>query len=316
MAGRGCVYKCSYCVNALLIPMNKNNGRFVRIRSPESLIEQIMDRRRRQPNAREISFNDEVFGVFDDWTSEFSELYGKLTDRLPFNCELVPKLIKEHNVAKLAGVGMVEMHFGIQSGSDEVRNEILKRPGKNTELLEKARLLDRYGVQPQCDLILSNPFDTVEVMIETMDLLKQMPRPLKLNTYRMQYFPHYPLTLRALEAGHITPEDVTEEAVADRCFNNWIHKPDSLSLERRNYLENCVYLIPWDNPLVWWLVDKVSARHSVPLAIFINLLASWRYHLDFRQNFVLIWVRRFYLLGRMIFKGNFKALRDRIIPST
>ena len=41
MAGRGCVYLCSYCVNSLLIPMNRGNGKFVRIRSPENVLEEI-----------------------------------------------------------------------------------------------------------------------------------------------------------------------------------------------------------------------------------------------------------------------------------
>ena len=41
MAGRGCVYLCSFCVNSLLIPMNRGNGRFVRLRSPEHVLEEI-----------------------------------------------------------------------------------------------------------------------------------------------------------------------------------------------------------------------------------------------------------------------------------
>lgn len=303
MAGRGCVYVCSYCVNSLLIPMNKGNGRFIRLRSPDSVIAQVEHRLARQPNARLVSFNDEVFGVFDDWTQDFAAKYG--AKGLPrFNCELVPKLIKERNIRPLVQAGLYEMHFGIQSGSDEVRNTLLDRPGKNTELLETARMLSGLEVQVQCDLILENPFDTAAVMEETIDLLERMPRPLKLNTYKMQYFPHYPFTQRALAAGHIQPGDLDEERVADRALFGWVYKPVIDCLDRKVVLENCVYLIPWDNPVVWWIANRLRQRPSLLLGVMANLLAAWRYQLDFRANPVLVWLRRTWIVARMIGSGR------------
>ena len=118
------------------------------MRSPDSIIDEIIALRSKQPNARAVSFNDEVFGVFDDWTEEFSRKYKQRVG-LPFVCELIPKLIKEHNIALLSDAGLRELHFGIQSGSDEMRNQILRRPGTNAEMIEKAQLLERYGVKPE-----------------------------------------------------------------------------------------------------------------------------------------------------------------------
>ena len=152
MAGRGCVYLCSFCVNSLLIPMNRGNGRFVRLRSPEHVLEEIDYRRNKCKNVKSICFNDEVFGVFDDWVEDFSKKYKAHCD-LPFECELVPKLIKEHNVKQLADAGMYSLHFGIQSGHDEIRRNIMHRPGTNKELVEKADLLERCGIEPQFDMI-------------------------------------------------------------------------------------------------------------------------------------------------------------------
>jgi radical SAM superfamily enzyme YgiQ (UPF0313 family) len=311
MAGRGCVYMCSYCVNSLLIPMNRGNGRFVRLRSSACVIAQIMDRLARQPKARFASFNDEVFGVFDDWTAEFSEAYRKAGGP-PFNCELVPKLIKEHNVRNLVAAGLYEMHFGIQSGSEDIRTNILKRPGKNGELLDKAKMLSELGVKVQCDLILGNPFDTAEAMEETIRLLAEMPQPLKLNTYLMQYFPHYPLTERALKEGLISASDLTEDKVADRTLYNWIYKPDVTRLDRKTVLENCVYLIPWNNAFVWWLAKRLSRRSNPVLSVIANVMAAWRYQLDFCANPTLIWLRRLWIAGNMVLRGNLGPLIDRL----
>jgi anaerobic magnesium-protoporphyrin IX monomethyl ester cyclase len=311
MAGRGCVYMCSYCVNSLLIPMNRGNGRFVRLRSPANVIAQVMDRAARQPKARFASFNDEVFGVFDDWTREFSEAYRKAGGP-PFNCELVPKLIKEKNVRALVEAGLYEMHFGIQSGSDEIRSDVLKRPGKNVELLEKAQMLAECGVQVQCDLILGNPFDTAEAIEESIRLLTAMPQPLKLNTYKLQFFPHYPLTLRALAAGHITEADLHEDKVAGNTLYNFIYRPVVTRFDRKTVLENCIYLIPWNTPLVWWLAKRLCEHSNPILGAVVNGLAAWRYQLDFCANPALVWLRRLWLVGRMVAMGDLGGLRRRL----
>lgn len=307
MAGRGCVYLCSFCVNALLIPMNRGNGRFVRLRSPEHVIEEINYRLAKCTKANKISFNDEVFGVFDDWVADFAAKY-KQHCRLPFECELVPKLIKEHNIRLLADAGMFSLHFGIQSGHDEIRRDVMNRPGNNKELLEKAAILDKYGVERQFDIILGNPFDTVEAFEQALDLLLALPRPMNLNTYKMQYFPHYPFTMMALEAGHIRPEDVSYEKVAESTLYNFIYRPKFPAWSRRDYLENCIYIMPWDSPRVRWLVAGLRRRHNPVLGLVASLLAVVRYNTDFEQRPALIWMRRVVLGAKLLARGDLKSL--------
>ncbi|MBT5050320.1 MAG: radical SAM protein [Rhodospirillaceae bacterium] len=312
MAGRGCVYLCSFCVNSLLIPMNRGNGQFVRMRSPEHVIEEVNYRRGKIPTAKMICFNDEVFGVFDDWVEDFC---GKYKDQvnLPFECELVPKLIKEHNVRKLVDAGMFSLHFGIQSGHDETRREIMHRPGTNAELVEKAALLDRLGVEPQFDIILDNPFDTAEALEGALDFLLQLPRPFNLNTYKMQYFPYYPFTKMAIAAGHVKEEDVSYEKVAESVLYNMVYRPKFPGTDRRDYLENCIYLLPWDNDLVFWLVRRLRKQHSAILARIATILAMARYRSAFEGRMGLIWLRRVYLGLRLLLRGDVSSLWRRVV---
>ncbi|MEK9725629.1 MAG: radical SAM protein [Rhodospirillaceae bacterium] len=262
MAGRGCVYLCSFCVNSLLIPMNRGNGRFVRIRSPEHVLEEIDYRLAKCRRPSIVTFNDEVFGVWDDWVEDFSKVYKDRCD-IPFECELVPRLVKENNMRALAGAGMVSMHFGVQSGHDDVRNDIMHRPGSNDELIEKSDILKRVGITPQYDIILDNPFDTAESLSEALRLLLAFDTPIRLNTYKMQYFPHYPFTMMALEAGHVKPDQVTDEGIADAVMYNMVYRPKFPALNRRDYLENCIYLVPWWNKL--WIrrvLFKLQKAHN------------------------------------------------------
>lgn len=312
MAGRGCVYLCSFCVNSLLIPMNRGNGRFVRIRSPEHIIEEVNYRRSRCPNARFICFNDEVFGVFDDWVADFAAKYKEHVD-LPFEFELVPKLIKEHNVKLLAEAGLFSLHFGIQSGHDEIRREVMHRPGTNAEFLEKAAILRKHGIKPQFDIILGNPFDTDEALASALDLLLALPQPLNLNSYKMQFFPHYPFTNMAIEAGHISEADVSYEALADKVLYNMVYRPKFPATIRRDYLENCVYLIPWNSPLVRGLIRSLRRRHNPALGMLASALARLRYETAFAQRPALIWARRIVLGLKLLGRGELRRLFERVV---
>ncbi len=311
MAGRGCVYLCSFCVNSLLIPMNRGNGRFVRLRSPEHVLEEINYRLEKCRRPSIITFNDEVFGVFDDWVADFAAYYKANCD-IPFECELVPRLVKENNMELLADAGMVSMHFGVQSGHDDVRNDIMHRPGSNDELIEKSDILKRVGIIPQYDIILDNPFDSAESLSEALRLLLAFGTPIQLNTYKMQYFPHYPFTNMALEAGHITPDQVTDEGIADAVMYNMVYRPKSPALNRRDYLENCIYLIPWTQPWIRRILVKLQKDHSPILGLVVTVIAKIRYLQDFQHVGYVVWTRRIYLGLRMIARGDFRGLKQKM----
>jgi len=311
MAGRGCVYLCSYCVNSILIPMNRGNGKFVRIRSPENVLEEIEYRKTKCISPRTVTFNDEIFGVLDDWVEDFSAKY-KANCSMPFECELVPKLIREKNVRLLADAGMNSLHFGVQSGQDEIRKDIMHRPGTNEDLIEKSRMLREIGVTPQYDIILDNPFDTAESLSEALHLLLEFSTPINLNTYKMQYFPHYPFTRMALEAGHITPEDVTEEKVANSVLYNMVYRPKFPARDRRDYLENCIYLIPWQSGLVRKLISSLQKKHNPLLGFVATLLAALRYKQGFESRIWMVWARRIMLGFKMLGKGDVRGVFRKI----
>ncbi|NQW00564.1 MAG: B12-binding domain-containing radical SAM protein [Rhodospirillales bacterium] len=311
MAGRGCVYLCSFCVNSLLIPMNRGNGRFVRIRSPENVLEEIDYRLSKYKNPEMITFNDEIFGVIDEWVADFAKKY-KAACGLPFECELVPTLIKEQNIRQLVDAGMVSLHFGVQSGHDEIRKDVMHRPGTGADLREKAEILRRCGIKPQYDIILENPFDTEDSLVDALELLLSFETPINLNTYKMQYFPHYPFTKMALAAGYIGEEHVTDEFIANSVLYNMVYRPKFPALNRRDYLENCIYLIPWTGRLTRNLVGYLSKKHNPFFGFAVTCLAQIRYYQEFEQVMYLVWFRRYVLGFKMLVRGDFKALLSKI----
>ncbi len=287
MSGRGCVYQCSFCINSLLAPMNKGNGKFVRQRSPINVIEEIEHRLKKHKRPEKVFFVDEVFGTSFNWTKEFSEKYKERVG-LPFFCELIPKLINEDNIKLLADAGLYELDFGIQSGSDKIRNEVMNRPGTNKEILQKVIILKKYKVNPKYDLILGNPFDTVEILEETIDLLLQLPVPMYFNIFKMQFFPHYPFTLQALRKGFITEEDLTDENLENSVFRSWTFVPKVFSFNRRDYLESCIYLIAWNSYVGQRITVYLRRKDSCLLGFVANILAKFKYFFLFKRP---MWLR-------------------------
>ena len=309
MAGRGCVYQCTYCVNALLIPMNRKNGKLLRLRSPERVIAEVKALMEKQPYASHVLFHDEVLGMYNEWVEAFTTLYKKEIG-LPFEIELIPKLIKKENVELLADAGMTEMGFGIQSGSQEVRNKVLRRPGSNQEVLDKAQLLRDHGVNGRYDIILDNPFETEESLEEGLGLLMSLPHPIRIFPFKMQYFRKYPFSEAALEAKLITEAEVTDEAVAQSTMYNWTYIPKVFDGSRINLLQSAIYL--YSSRMHTETKNKIAAyvlRSRNPLGAFlVNLLAWIFYQYGHRQNPLFVWARRLYIGIGMILRGDFGRL--------
>jgi radical SAM superfamily enzyme YgiQ (UPF0313 family) len=292
MAGRGCVYQCSFCVNSVLIPMNKGKGKFVRMRSPERIIEELKYKTAKCKNSKEFTYIDEVFGVTNSWIMDFHEKYKDCGLNHSFSINLVPKQIKERNIAPLAEVGLTFIQTGIQSGVDHVRNDILNRPGSSQDVYEKAVMMKKYNIMPLCDMILENPFETAKDMADSIKLLLSLPKPLYLNTFKLQFYPSYPMSKRALEAGYITEDDLTEEACADVLWNRYNFIPTVFSLSRKNYLESCIYILGlsmfFKNYSFIQKSGEALARHlcqesNIFLGILANIIARTKYTLHSRE---------------------------------
>lgn len=317
MAGLGCVYQCTFCVNSLLIPMNKGNGKFIRVRSPEATVREVEERLALlPPDVRDratIYFVDEVFGVFKEWTDQFVALYKKRVNR-PFFCEMIPKLIKEENIKTLVDAGLWELNFGIQSGNDELRRETFRRPGANKELVEKAKILTKHGVIPRYDIILENPFETAEMLSETLWLLDNLPHPMKMNVFKLQFFPHYPLTMEALKRGFISEKDLTHEVVAKSAMTNWSFQPKPWTADKKEQFENAIFLLGWADNFFNRLLCRMFNRMPVrPLALAIGLLALSFYRIEMSDSVSSLYLRRLRAAFGLLRSARFGELYKRTL---
>ncbi len=206
---RGCPYSCTYCSNSLFKEMYRNHGNYVRQRSVEHVINELLHARASLKGLKMITFFDEVFGVNKKWILEFCREYKEKIG-IPFTCYLHPLAVTEDVVISLKNAGVSLIGIGIQSGCERVRRHIFKRPESNKQIIEAAAILQKHKIRFALDLILDNPFESHEDKEETLNLLLQIPKPFNLSLYSLIYFPKTGLTEMALKQGLITQDDIED----------------------------------------------------------------------------------------------------------
>ncbi|MGD8989961.1 MAG: radical SAM protein [Desulfobacterales bacterium] len=242
MPARGCPFSCSFCVNSLLRPLYRGLGPYNRRRSAANVIAEMKEILSLPGNKKEqIEFHDENFGTDESWLNDFERLYPEQIG-LPFKVQYNPKLIKPELIARLKRCGLHRIKFGIESGANQIRNQIFKRPGKNKEILKLAHQIARYDVKIRYDLIIDNPYDTKQTLKETIDLLLKLPKPLRFNLYSLQYFPGYPLTRQAIRDGHITDQEASLEHLNRKMARNWAFVPRLFPLNKKQMIHNIIWL--------------------------------------------------------------------------
>jgi radical SAM superfamily enzyme YgiQ (UPF0313 family) len=117
------------------------------------------------------------------------------------------KLLKES--------GIVGAWIGVQSGSERVRKEVFKRYHSNKSIIKQAEIFKKYDINVRYDFIFDNPFETEEEHKETLDLMRNLPRPCSFNIFSLKYFPNTDITRMALDKGIITEMDIENQLKDD-----------------------------------------------------------------------------------------------------
>ena len=206
---RGCPYNCTYCSNSLFRQMYKDHGKYIRQRSVDHVLKELVQAQASLKGLKMITFFDEVFGVNKKWIGEFCQEYKEKID-IPFSCYLHPLAVRDEVVAMLKEAGVSLIGMGIQSGCERVRRHIFKRPETNKQIIEAAGILQKHKIPFVLDIILDNPFESRKDKDETLDLLLHIPKPFKLSLYSLIYFPGTGLTEMALKQNLITQDDIED----------------------------------------------------------------------------------------------------------
>jgi len=170
IAGRGCIYNCSYCQPAERIIF----GRKVRRRSVPNVIAELRELRERY-HFNSFMFHDDCLTEDREWVIEFCQAYRAAGFTQPFFCQSRADIIvkNEDMVKMMAEVGLRGYLIGFESGSDRVLR-FIRKGTKRWQNLEAARICKKYGIAIWANYMLGLPTETKEEVMETISMLKQI----------------------------------------------------------------------------------------------------------------------------------------------
>lgn len=203
---RGCPYNCSYCYVSILRDVYDEKGKkFYRARSVEHILGELEMVQKTFPKIARVKIDDDTsFAFGNDWMDEFLDKYPKRVGK-PFECLLIPPMMRPDMLKKLMGAGLVRVQTGIESGSAKESKELHNRSPGNQAILAFAEANKEMKLNVVYDVIIDNPHATEEMKLETAEFLLELPRPYDIFFYSLNYFPGTALTKKSLEDGSLDP---------------------------------------------------------------------------------------------------------------
>ncbi|MBA4407002.1 hypothetical protein C0389_06990 [bacterium] len=225
LSSRGCPYSCSYCHNSLVKDLYRGE-KYCRRRSPESVIKELKNELQRNPKVQMISVYDDSFPDKKGWLDQFVPMYKKEI-RLPYWCFVHPEFITEKNVQLLVESGANNVCVGCQSFSERTL-KMYHRYTKLPLLKEAFRILKKFNLNVQIDLISFNPLETEDDRRATFTFLIELDKNTDFNSApyqkwipsisRLTLFPHTEMfeliAEKTKNTGEFTPavKDPAQEA--------------------------------------------------------------------------------------------------------
>ena len=194
----GCPYRCTYCANNAISTIYKGKGKYLRRRSPGHVIAELKDIKSRY-KPKYIIFMDDLFTFDKEWFKEFAPMYA-IEIGLPYSCLSHTKFLDNEVCELLKQSGCNLVLLGLQSGSEHIRREVLKRPETNDEYRKATRRLKKLGIKFSLDNILNIPFDTENTIKESLEFYNEL-RPDIIHSFDLIYFPKTEMINQGIKAG-------------------------------------------------------------------------------------------------------------------
>lgn len=169
MVSRGCPFRCTYCCNHQLRQVYPNQDKYVRFRSPGRAIQYLRNITDRYPQVRYINFMDNILPLRPRWMREFVGMYARDIG-LPFVCRYHAKVSDPQMIRELAEAGCYQIHFGVETGNDFLRNEILDRRVEKETIIEAFDACHRAGIATLSYNMVGLPHENKAKFLETVKL--------------------------------------------------------------------------------------------------------------------------------------------------
>jgi radical SAM superfamily enzyme YgiQ (UPF0313 family) len=166
---RGCPYSCPYCLTPVMQELYRGKGKYHREKSAERIVAEV-EKLRQDRKIDYVRFVDETFILNRKRLKLFCELYRQSVT-LPFSFSTRPETVSEEMMRMLAEAGANCVSFGLESGNEEYRREMLNRKTRQQEVIDAVSMAKRNGVKTFAFVMIGLPHETRGHIQDTLELI-------------------------------------------------------------------------------------------------------------------------------------------------
>jgi radical SAM superfamily enzyme YgiQ (UPF0313 family) len=205
MATRGCPYHCIFCS----IPAISKKVRF---RSPQNIIEE-MEQAYRLTGVKYFVFVDDGLTIKKKFVYELcDEMSRRLSFKPRWEAQSRANYVDNSLLKAMHRAGCYKLLFGVESGSERIRNEVIHKKITDEQIRNSTRLCWKNGIEPDHYLMLGFPTEKKEDIDKTINCFKEF-KPNIIGVHLTMPLPGSPLFEEAIR------NKIIEGDVIDKFIN-------------------------------------------------------------------------------------------------
>lgn len=205
LLGRGCLFRCTFCQNCVLLDKYKKLPKdtrkrtpYLRVRDVDILVREMkMFIKAGKDVLKGFVFGDDSILYSREWLDSFLKAYTEEIN-YPFVACLIASQVEEGMSRRLFEAGCNVIRLGMETGNENTRIKLLRKPVGDKRLLKAAETLHRSGINVQGFGMLGLPGETEDDIFSLFRLAVDM----KVDVFRVSMFvplPGTPLYRHCLE---------------------------------------------------------------------------------------------------------------------
>lgn len=272
-AFRGCPYKCSFCFNEKLIEIFDNKGKYIRAKKPEHLIEEIL-MVKKNSKIDSIFFADDLFTMNKNWLRSFLLMY-KSEVGIPFMCTTRANLMNEEIAYLLSQSGCHTVSFGVETGNEKLRREILNKKLKDDDLLKCAKILKKFNIRVQTSNMFCLPGETLEDAFKTIDLNIRMKADFVFSAIFMP-FPKTKLADYCIKNGFLDKSFNFSDLPQSFLTHSILNLKDKIKIENVQKSSYLLIKLSFLLKLFKWLIINFNFKRLFYLLLLISTFFRYK----------------------------------------